>query len=139
MKNLLLLLAFVWLLFSCKEEETSSEIKVEKLAESSQSWNGDSLPAYPSGQPKITILKVSVPPKQQLEWHKHLVINAGVLLKGEITVISEKMDTLFLKAGDPIIELVNSYHYGINQGTETAEILVVYAGDMDTPITEIKK
>ena len=139
MKNLPLLLAFLLFLFSCKEEETSSEIKVEKLAESSLSWNGDSLPHYPLGQPKVTILKVSLPPKQQLEMHEHLVINAGVLIKGEVTVISEKGDSLRLKAGDPIIEMVNTFHYGINEGDEVAEIIVVYAGDVDTPITEIKE
>lgn len=80
-----------------------------------------------------------VPPNQKLEWHKHLVINAGVLIKGQLTVISEKGDTLRMKTGDPIIELVNTYHFGINEGDEMAEIVVMYAGDVDTPITEIKE
>ncbi|MHA7130628.1 cupin domain-containing protein [Algoriphagus namhaensis] len=127
------------LLLACQTKPAIEEIKVEKLAESSLSWNGDSLPPYPQGQPKITILKVSIPPNQQLEMHEHLVINAGVLLKGEVTVISEMGDSLRLKAGDPIIEMVNTFHYGINEGDEVAEIIVVYAGDVDTPITQIKK
>ncbi|MDG1276197.1 MAG: cupin domain-containing protein [Algoriphagus sp.] len=125
--------------FSCNSSEISQEITFEKLAESTQSWNGDTLPSYPEGQPKVTILKASIPPKAKLEMHEHLVINAGLLLKGELTVIDEFGNRLELKAGDTIIELVNTFHYGINEGTETAEIVVFYAGDDKTPITKIKE
>lgn len=132
---LLLLIPF----FSCQQTESNTQIQVEKLAESTQSWNGDMLPSYPKGQAKVTILKVSIPSKALLEMHEHLIINAGLLLKGELTVIDEFGNRLELKAGDPIIELVNTFHYGINEGTETAEILVFYAGDVDTPITKIQE
>ncbi len=107
--------------------------------ESTQSWNGETLPHYPLGQPKVTIIKVTIPPNVKLELHEHLVINAGVLIKGELTVVDEHGNKLELKAGDPIVELVNTFHYGINEGSETAEIIVVYAGDVATPITVIKK
>ena len=126
-------------LFAFQQKESTTEIQVEKLAESTQSWNGDNLPSYPEGQPKVTILKASIPPKAKLEMHEHLVINAGLLLKGELTVIDEFGNRLELKAGDTIIELVNTFHYGINEGTETAEIVVFYAGDDKTPITKIKE
>lgn len=126
-------------IFSCNSSEISQKITFEKLAESTQSWNGDTLPSYPEGQPKVTILKASIPPKAKLEMHEHLVINAGLLLKGELTVIDEFGNRLELKAGDTIIELVNTFHYGINEGTETAEIVVFYAGDANTPITKIKE
>ncbi len=105
-----------------------SEIQVTKIAESTESWNGDKLPAYPQGQPKITILKYTIPPHTTLALHKHLVINAGVLLKGVLTVVDDKNNVLELKAGDSIIELVNTYHYGENKGDEPAEIMVFYAG-----------
>jgi quercetin dioxygenase-like cupin family protein len=124
--------------FSCNSSERSQEITVEKLVESTQSWNGDTLPAYPTGQPKITIIKVTIPPNAKLELHEHLVINAGVLITGELTVVGELENRLNLTAGDPIIELVNTFHYGINEGKENAEIIVVYAGDEATPITKIK-
>ncbi|MDN3204066.1 cupin domain-containing protein [Algoriphagus sediminis] len=127
------------LLFSCAESNKSiDEIQIETLVESSLSWNGDSLPPYPDGIPKVTILKVSIPPGANLKMHKHLVINAGVLIKGELTVISERGNTLKMKKGDPIIELVNTFHFGMNEGKETAEIVVVYAGDLETPITVAK-
>ena len=79
-----------------------------------------------------------IPPKTKLNWHKHPVINAGVLLKGELTVISKANDTLHQKAGEPIVEIVNGWHYGENKGNEPAEIIVFYAGVENTPITVLK-
>jgi quercetin dioxygenase-like cupin family protein len=111
---------------------------VTELAKTSQSWNGESLPAYPQGQPKITILRISIPARAQLDTHRHPVINAGVLISGELTVITKDGRTLHLKAGDPIVEVVNTLHYGINQGKVPAEIIVFYAGTVDMPITVVE-
>jgi quercetin dioxygenase-like cupin family protein len=115
--------------FSCEEKgKTAKSPTSELLTESFLSWNGDSLPAYPSGKPKISIIKVTIPPHSELPHHYHPVINAGVLLKGELTVIDVKGNVLEMKAGDPIVEVVNVIHYGKNNGDEPAEILVFYAG-----------
>ncbi len=111
---------------------------VKELVKSTHSWNGDVLPAYPQGQPEITILRISVPAGAQLDTHSHPVINAGVLISGQLTVVTEDGKTLHLKAGDPIVEVVNTWHYGINQGKVPAEIVMFYAGAIDTPITVVK-
>ncbi len=109
--------------------------RVETLAQSTSSWDGAELPAYPEGQPEITLLRITVPPGTRLPMHHHPVINAGVLLSGELTVVSEAGETLHLRAGDPIIELVDTPHYGRNDGSEPAEIIVFYAGVVDHPVT----
>lgn len=126
------------LLVSCYSNK-NTEVEVIKLLETSESWNGEHLPKYLDGTPKITVLKVIVPPKTVLAVHKHPVINAGVLLKGEFMVVTEKRDTLRLKAGDAISEVVNTWHYGINNSTESAEIIVFYAGVEGSPITVLKE
>jgi len=108
---------------------------VDVLAKTTSSWNGNQLPAYLNGQPEITILKIIIPPKTALPLHEHPVINAGVLLKGELTVISKDNQILHLKAGDPIVEVVNTWHYGKNEGDVPAEIIVFYAGIKGEPIT----
>ena len=112
-----------------------NNIVVEQLAKSSKSWDGDALPEYPQGQPEVTILRIKIPAGAKLEIHNHPVINAGVLIAGELTVVAEDNKTLHLKAGDSIVELVNKKHYGKNEGTETAEIIVFYAGVENKPIT----
>ncbi len=110
-------------------------INVETLAKSSISWDGQTLPDYPKGKPEITILRIKIPAGAKLEMHKHPVINAGLMLAGELTVITEKNETLHLKAGDAIIEVVDKWHYGKNEGSKTAEIIVFYAGIVNQPIT----
>lgn len=112
-----------------------SNVEVTQLAKSTKSWDGASLPQYPEGQPEVTILRIGIPAGEKLETHHHPVINAGVLLKGELTVITEDNKTLHLIAGDSIVELVNKKHYGKNEGSETAEIIVFYAGTENKPIT----
>ena len=131
---------YIFLIISfwgCKSNK-NKEIEVITLAKSTKSWNGHPLPKYPEGEPEVTILKITIPPKTTLPLHQHPEINAGVLLKGNLTVISETKDTLHLKTGDPIIELVNKWHYGINEGSNPVEIIVFYAGIKGKPIT-VKK
>ena len=108
---------------------------VKELVKTTQRWDGDFLPAYPQGQPEVTMLRISIPAGTRLDTHRHPVINAGVLISGQLTVVTTDGKTLRLKAGDPIVEVVNTLHYGINQGKVPAEIIVFYAGVTDTPIT----
>ncbi|GGW49673.1 cupin domain-containing protein [Arenibacter certesii] len=115
------------------------EIESVTLIESTKSWNGKDLPKYPEGKPKITILKITIPPQSRLSIHRHPVINAGVLTKGELTVVDEDNETLVLKAGDALVELVNSCHFGENTGDSPAEIIVFYAGTDELPITVEEK
>lgn len=110
----------------------------QRLVKATRSWDGRLLPAYPQGQPEITILHITIPAGSRLATHFHPVINAGVLLSGQLTVVATDGKTLHLEAGDPIIELVNTPHYGMNHGKVPAEIIVFYAGVPDTPITVVE-
>lgn len=98
------------------------------LARAQASWDGRTLPAYPAGPPEISILKVTIPPGAELPLHLHPVINAGYMLRGELTAMTPEGEELHLKAGDTIIEVVNKAHYGRNAGTEPVEIVLFYAG-----------
>jgi len=40
-----------------------------------------------------------------------------------------------MEAGDPIVEVVNQWHYGQNEGSEPAELIMFYAGIKGEPIT----
>ena len=50
------------------------------------------------------------------------------MLKGELTVIDVNNETLLLKEGDVIVELVNKIHHGVNNGDVPVELVVFYAG-----------
>lgn len=119
-------------------EESKATAVVEELANTHQSWDGSTLPPYPTSQPEIKILRIDIPAGTKLEMHKHPVINAGVLVSGQLTVVATNGKTLHLKAGDSIVELVNTAHYGINDGNTAAEIIVFYAGTVDMPVTVVE-
>jgi quercetin dioxygenase-like cupin family protein len=135
MKKLLYGICFVLFFSSNALAKDVITVQVDQLAKSSLSWDGNHLPDYLKGTPEVTILRIKIPPGANLPLHKHPVINAGVLLSGVLTVFTEDGKTLHLKAGDSIVEVVNTWHYGKNEGGETAEILVFYAGVVGMPIT----
>ncbi|HSR66899.1 MAG TPA: cupin domain-containing protein [Acidobacteriota bacterium] len=110
------------------------QVEVLQLAKTTASWDGRALAAYPQGQPEITISRVVVPPGVKLPWHKHPVITAGVVLKGQLTVVTDQGERLHLKAGESIVEVFQKWHQGSNDGDEPTEIVVFYAGVEGTPI-----
>ncbi|ACF13738.1 Cupin 2 conserved barrel domain protein [Chloroherpeton thalassium ATCC 35110] len=138
MKKILLGLVFLLSATCAGLAQQVETVGVEVLAKTTESWDGNTLPTYATGQPEVTILKITIPPKMKLEVHRHPIINAGVLLKGKLTVVTENEEILHMKAGDAIVEVVNKWHYGKNESDEPAEILVFYAGIKGEPVT-VKK
>ncbi len=98
------------------------------LVKSDKSWDGSPLPSYPKEAPEISVLKITIPPHTELPVHQHPIINVGYMLKGTLKVVTDTNDVLYLKAGDAIIEVVDKWHSGMNEGDEPVEIVVVYAG-----------
>ena len=135
MKKLFCCILLMLLVSSHVWAQDAGSVKVEELVKSTSSWDGEILPAYGAGRPEITILRITVPPKVRLPMHIHPVINAGVLLKGELTITTEKNEEKHVKAGDALIEVVNKGHYGRNEGEVPAEIIVFYAGTQGMPIS----
>ncbi|MCP4000882.1 MAG: cupin domain-containing protein [Gammaproteobacteria bacterium] len=113
----------------------SKPIIVEELTKTTKSWDGSELPSYKKGQPEITILRITVQPNVELPWHTHPIINAGIMVKGKLTVITKSGEKHELVAGDTIVEVTGKIHRGINNGNEPAEIIVFYAGIVKTPLT----
>jgi len=110
-------------------------VEAEVMLKTTTSWDGAELPSYPQGQPEVTIVKITVPKGVQLPMHQHPVINAGIVLKGEITVTKKSGEKIILKAGDAIAEVVEQWHFGANTGEDPTEIIVFYAGVKNEPIT----
>ena len=115
-----------------------ANVKVEILAESDSSWDGAKLPSYPTEAAQISVVKFTIPPHSKLKWHKHPSMNAGYMISGEILVTAEDGQTQVVKAGDGLIETVNTWHYGRNDSDLPAEIVVVYSGVKDRPLAIIR-
>ena len=111
----------------------------ETLIQTDSHWNKQAIKPIHIEHPQITMLRITIPVGEKLAMHKHPVLNIGYLTKGELTVRSESGDVLVLKPGDPIVELVNIWHYGESTGSEDAEIVVTYVGDKEDSLSIIKE
>jgi len=113
---------------------TTSEI----LQKSQSSWNNTPIKQMNLTEPEVTIVRIQIPVGEKLPLHQHPILNVGYLTKGELTVRTQNGETLVLKAGEGIIEVIDTWHYGESTGKEDAEIVVVYVGNKGDAITEIK-
>jgi quercetin dioxygenase-like cupin family protein len=111
------------------------QIKVEQVLQTTQSWDGTPYTSYPTGQPQVTVLKITIPPNSALHWHRHPVISVAYVLSGHLTV--EKRDTgerRILQAGQALAETVETTHRGFTTD-EPVELIVFYAGQSGLPLT----
>ncbi len=129
------LMALIAVCFSFNASAATSEI----LQKSQASWNNTPIKQMELKDPEVTIVRIQIPKGEKLPLHQHPILNVGYLTKGELTVHTEKDEVLVLKAGDPIIEVIDTWHYGESTGDEDAEIVVVYVGNKGDNITETKE
>lgn len=114
---------------------TEPEVQVEQVLQATGSWDGSRYTAYPSGQPQVTVLKITIPPHTTLHWHRHPMISAAYVLSGRLTV--EKRDTgecKVVNAGEALAETVQTTHRGFTTD-EAVELIAFYAGRVDLPVS----
>lgn len=111
----------------------------ETLIRTDTYWNKQTIKPIHIEHPQITILRITIPAGKKLSIHKHPILNIGYLTKGELTVRTENGEALILKPGDPIVELVDVWHYGESTGSEDAEIVVTYVGDKEDSLSIAKE
>lgn len=54
------------------------DLKTTELLRSSVSWDGVTLPDYPSGRPELVVNRLVFPIGAKTGWHHHNVINYGI-------------------------------------------------------------
>ena len=124
-KYFYLIFLFAFIFFATNVFAANSETVIK----TNTYWNQKTIKPIHLDQPQVTILKITIPVGEKLSMHKHPMLNVGYMIKGELTVYSEQGDVLVLKAGDPIVELVDIWHYGENTGSEDVVIVVTYVGN----------
>jgi quercetin dioxygenase-like cupin family protein len=121
------------LVYSAAAENASSRIKTETLLQSTKSWDGTPYKAYPAGQPKITVLKITIAANTVMKWHSHPIPNAAYVLSGELTVEKKDGTTQHFVQGQTIAETVDSVHRGVT-GAKPVVLIVFYSGTPDLPL-----
>ena len=105
----------------------------EILLQTDQSWNGKRYTHYPTGQPQLTTLKVTLAPHTALPWHTHPFPNSVYVLSGTLTLHDKASGrTLVVHAGQAVGESVDDVHRG-EAGDQPAVLIITYAGTPGVP------
>jgi quercetin dioxygenase-like cupin family protein len=106
-----------------------------ELIRTSQSWDGVELPDYLADRPELVAVKYEIPAGEKLGWHHHPVMNHGILVQGELTIIGLDGQEKVFHEGEAIVEMVNAIHHGENRGTKSVILYMFYLTQKDLPIT----
>ena len=124
---------------ACKEANSQSDnpvtsVQSNELIRTSQSWDGVELPDYLQGRPELVAVKYEFPAGQKLGWHHHPVMNYGILVQGELTIIGQDGKEKTVHEGEAVVEMVNTIHHGENRGTKPVILYMFYLSQKDLPL-----
>ena len=105
----------------------------EVVLATTKSWNGTAYLHYPTGQPQLTTIKLTLAPHTALPWHTHPFPNSVYVLSGTLT-LRDRDDgkTLVVHQGEAVGESVDVVHRG-ESGNEPTVLLITYAGTPGVP------
>ena len=95
--------------------------KREILLQSTQSWNGKPYTHYPTGQPELTTIRLTIAPHTVLPWHQHPVPNSVYVLSGTLTLHDrDSGKTRVVHAGEAVGESVDAASWRVRQRAHRA-------------------
>ncbi|MBQ9362436.1 MAG: cupin domain-containing protein [Bacteroidaceae bacterium] len=124
---------------SCNEaqadnSEPEQKVQSTELIRTSQSWDGVELPDYLQGRPELVAVKYVFPAGQKLGWHHHPVMNYGILVQGELTIIGKNGEEKIVHEGEAVVEMVNTIHHGENRGSKPVILYMFYLSQKNLPL-----
>jgi quercetin dioxygenase-like cupin family protein len=126
-------LASIIAVSAAESSKTVASGSREILLSTTQSWNGKPYMHYPTGQPQLTTIKVTLAPHTALPWHTHPFPNSVYVLSGTLT-LRDRDDgkVLVVHQGQAVAESVDVVHRG-ESGDEPTVLLITYAGTPGIP------
>lgn len=118
-------LAFALMVSPVRADEP---VKITKLLQGSTTIEGKSI-AYPTGTAEMAALMVEVAPGKEIGLHMHPVPLVVYIMEGELDVEVAEGGKHKITAGQAFLEVVNTWHNGINRGKKPVKFLVVFAGE----------
>ena len=101
--------------------------------QTTQSWNGKPYTHYPTGQPQLTTIKLTIEPHTALPWHTHPFPNVVYVLSGTLTLHDKaSAKTQVVHQGEAVGESVDDIHRG-ESGDDPTVLLITYAGTPGVP------
>ena len=110
-------------------------VQTTEIVRTSQSWDGVDLPDYLVGKPEIVGIKYEIPAGEKLGWHDHPVMNFGIMVEGELTIVSIDGKEKTVYAGEAVVEMVGTIHQGENRGTKPVVLYMFYLSQEGLPLS----
>ena len=110
-------------------------VQTTEIVRTSQSWDGVDLPDYLVGKPEIVGIKYEIPAGKKLDWHDHPVMNFGIMVEGELTIVSIDGKEKTVCAGEAVVEMVGTIHHGENRGTKPVVLYMFYLSQEGLPLS----
>ena len=120
---------------SVQNNNPAQTVQTAELIRTSQSWDGVELPEYLQGRPELVAVKYEIPAGQKLGWHHHPVMNHGILVQGELTIVSLDGAEKVVHEGEAVVEMVNTIHHGENRGTKPVILYMFYLSQEGMPLS----
>ena len=90
---------------------------------------------FPLFRNQFSASLVEIAPGGQVGRHMHPVPVLVYIMEGELTVEADGQPARTYKAGQAAVEVMNTWHNGLNRGAVPVKFLVVYAGEEGKPTT----
>lgn len=118
-----------------QSDNSVQSVQSTELIRTTKSWDGRELPDYPQGRPELVAVKYEIPAGQKLGWHHHPVMNHGILVQGELTIVSMDGTEKAVHEGEAVIEMVGTVHHGENRGTKPVILYMFYLSQPGMPLS----
>lgn len=118
-----------------QNDKSFQAVQSTELVRTSQSWDGVELPDYLQGRPEIVAVKYEIPAGQKLGWHHHPVMNHGILVQGELTIVDQYGNEKVVHEGEVVVEMVDTIHHGENRGSKPVILYMFYLSQPGLPLS----
>ena len=124
----LALLGFFLLIPLACAADYNPGVSATVLQKTTVTSNGEKITYPQTDQAEVTAMTVDLAPGAETGWHQHPVPVYAYVVAGKLSVELADGKVLNFRAGDAIIEVVNTPHNGKNSGTEPVRLAVFYLG-----------
>jgi quercetin dioxygenase-like cupin family protein len=124
MKTILPAAAALCLAFGAAQAADAPKVDVQPIARTNTTVTGQ--PIVVPEKPDVLVSIATFPPGSRLPEHQHPGPHYVYVLEGVLTVVNTETGKTFeVKAGDFVVEMVDTWHYGVNNGSVPVKLLVI--------------
>jgi quercetin dioxygenase-like cupin family protein len=113
----------------------TAQVTLTTILKTSTTWNGAPIAFSAAAKPEVQTVIIEIAVAGATAWHKHPINNVVYVLDGSVRIELGDGGSHEFRAGEAFAEVVDTWHRGVNVGRGPVRLLVVYTGEVGTPIS----